>query len=92
MQGGHDAAGIPVEHILGLVIADAVDGAADGGLDVHVGFGLDFAHHHDHPRGAEALAGNLGLGVLAEELVQDGVADLVGHFVGMAFGNGFGSK
>ena len=92
VQGGHHAAGVPVEHVLGLVVADAVDGVADGGLDIDIGFGLDLAHHHDHARGAEALARDLGFGVLAEELVQDGVADLVGHFVGMAFGNRFGGE
>ena len=92
VQGGHHAAGVPVEHVLGLVVTDPVDGVADGGLDIDIGFGLDLAHHHDHARGAEALARDLGFGVLAEEFVQDGVADLVGHFVGMAFGNRFGSK
>ena len=92
VQGGHHAAGIAVEHVLGLVVANVIDGFPDSGLDVHVGLGLDFAHHHDHARGAEALAGDLGFGILREELVQDGVTDLVGHFVGVAFGNGFGSE
>ena len=84
MQGAEDTAGRGVEHIIGLGVADAADGAAHRILDIYVGLGLNLAHHHHHAGGAEALAGHLGFGVLAQELVQDGVGNLVGHLVGMA--------
>ena len=93
MDGGENAAGIAVEAVFGLVVADTVDDVTDGLLDVYIGvFRTDFAADDDQAGRAEGLAGHLGIGVLAEEFVEDGVGDLVGHFVRMAFGNGFGSK
>ena len=93
MDGGQDAAGIAVKAVFSLVVTDAVDDPADGFLDIDVCvLGTDFAAHDDQAGGAEGFAGHFGIGVLTEELVEDGIGDLVGHFVRMAFGNGFGSK
>ena len=93
MDGGQDAAGMGIETVFGFVVSDPVDGRPDGFLDIDIGgLGADFAADYDQARGAESLAGHFGSGVLAKEFVQDGIGNLVGHFIRMAFGNGFGSK
>ena len=47
----------------------------------------------DDPLGRhQGLAGDAGLGILADEIINQRVADLVGDLVGMAFGNRFGSE
>ena len=92
VQGAQDAAAGSVEHIIGLGIADFPDGVAHRALDVHVGLGLHFAHHHHHAGGTEALAGHLCLRILHQELVQDGVGNLVCHFVGVPFAHRLTSK
>ena len=84
------AAGIAVEHVVGLVVADAVDDVPHGRLDVHIGiFRPHFTSHDDEPGAAESLAGHLGLTVLAEEFVEDCVRNLVGDLVRMSLGNRF---
>ena len=40
----------------------------------------------------EGLAGDAGVGVLAQVGVEDGVGNLIGNLVGMSFSNGFGGK
>ena len=87
----HTAAG-SVKHVIGLGVADAADGVTDRGLDVHVGFRLHFAHHHHHAGGTETLAGHLRFRILHQELIQDGVRNLVCHFVGMPFAHRLACK
>ena len=92
MQGAENAAAGGVEHVVGLGIADPADGVAHGGLDIHIGLGLDLSHNHDHAGRAETLAGHFGLRVLFQKFIQDGVADLVRHFVRVPFGHRFRCK
>ena len=78
--------------------------AADGRLDlvayagrpialfVHDPLAADFAGEDDAIGGRQRLAGDARFGVLGQEQVDDGVADLVGDLVRMAFGNGFGRE
>ena len=61
-------------------------------VDGHIGGGGDLAHHQHHAGGGAALAGDVGVGVLGEDGVEHGVGDLVADLVGMALGDGFGSK
>ena len=90
VQGGNDGAGVCVEMILGLGVADAADGAAHHPLDVHVGVvRSDFAAHHGQTGAHKSLAGNVRSRILAEEVIENGVGNLVGHFVRMAFGYRF---
>ena len=92
MQGGQDAAAVPVEHIGGFVVADAVDGVADRRLDVDIGLRVDFAHDDDHAGRTEGFAGDFGFRIATQEFVQDGVRNLIRHFVGMSFGHRLRSK
>ena len=93
---------LPMEAV--LLIADALDDVADRLLDlfanagrpiavlVHDSVAADFAGDDDAVGGGHRLAGDARLGVLGQEQVDDGVADLVRDLVGMAFGNGFGRE
>ena len=51
-----------------------------------------FSGEDDLPRGDKGLAGHLRLGIKCEEVVDEGVADLVCNFIGMSFTNGLGGK
>jgi hypothetical protein len=52
----------------------------------------DLAAQHDALGGDHGFAGNPSFGILGQEQVDDGVADLVGDLVGMTLGNGFGRE
>ena len=99
-----EARGLPVEpgllvaDALDRVADDLLDLVARAGRPaVRVGELLfvidaaaaDLAAEDDPLGGDHRLAGDARLGILGQEQVDDGVADLVGDLVGMAFGNRF---
>ena len=92
VDGGDHGAGVGVESVDGIVVADGGDDAADQRLEIDIGAGGNFAGNDDEAGGSEGLAGNAAVGVLLEAGVKNGVRDLVGDFVGMAFGDGFRGK
>ena len=92
VDGSHDGAGAVVEAVGGIGVADALHGAADDSGDVGVVAGGDLAHHGDNAGGGEGLTGHMGGGVGGQDVVQDGVGDLVAHFVGMTLGHGLRGK
>ena len=74
VDGGDDAAGGGVEAVFGLVVADALDHAPRGGGDIDVGvLGVDLAAHDHQAGGAEGFTGDVGLRVLPEEFVENGI-------------------
>ena len=74
MKRAHHSAGIAVEAVVGLVVADAVHCLPHYLLDVHIGvFRADLTAHNHKSCGAKSLAGNLGFRVLAEKFVKYGV-------------------
>ena len=89
---GHDGAGIAVEEFLRAVVADLRHGLADDGVDIHIGIRRDFAHDGDDPGGRDGFAGDARDGIQREDRVEHRVRNLVAELVGMAFGDGFGSK
>ena len=91
-DGDGDAAAGAVESVGRGVVADAQDGLADDLRDFDVGVGGDLAGHVDQAGGGQGLHGNPGLGVLGQQGVQDGVADLVTDLVGVAFGHRLGRE
>ena len=92
VDGGNDGAGAPVEAHLGIVVADVADGAAHDGRQISVSLRGDFAADEGHAGGHERFAGDVRVGVLLEQGVEDGVGNLVGDFVGVAFGDGLRGK
>ena len=87
VDGREHTATVALEHILALGIADAVDDFASDTLQVNVSLCLDFACQHDLSGRDECFARHLRIGIEGKQFVEHGIADLIGHLVGMAFGD-----
>ena len=61
-------------------------------LDVDVAGGGDLAGDDDETGGEQGLDGDPAVRVLAQHLVEDGVADLVGDLVGVTLGHRLGGE
>src|SRR5699024_5642670 len=85
-----DAAGVRVEALLGGVVADLAGHVAHDRGDVGVAAGADLPGDVDETRGDHGLHGDPGTAVLAQQVVEDRVGDLVADLVGMPFGDRFG--
>ena len=85
-------AGVGIEQVLGLVVANAPDNVAGNGLGIHVRRRFHLACQQHEVGGNQGFAGYFGVGVLAQVFVENGVGNLVGNFIGMAFRNRFGSE
>src|SRR5580658_9409427 len=57
VDAGDYGAGVAVETVDGVVVADGADGAADYALEIDVGFGGDFARNYYEAGGGEGFAG-----------------------------------
>src|SRR5262249_49938892 len=85
VQVALDLAGVGGEADGGVHVADLADRVADQAVDggaAEVGGGGDLAGDDGQVGGDEGFAGNPAEGVGGQAVVQDGVADLVGHLVG----------
>ena len=89
---GDDGAGVSVKAVLCAGVADIGDDLADDLLEIDVAAGGDLAHDVHQTRGSTGLASHAGVGVVGQDLVQNGIGDLVADLVGMSFGDGLGSK
>jgi hypothetical protein len=92
IDSGNDSAGVAVEAVEGIVVSDALDGAADHVLKVDVSFGRDFSGDDYQSGCRESFAGDSAAGIFAKAGVEDGVRDLICDFVGMAFGDRLGGE
>src|SRR3546814_9162794 len=86
---------LPVEAV--LLVADPLDRLARGRLDLGDGgrdvfAAADLAGEHDAIGRDHRLAGDARFRIAADEQVDDGVGNLVGDLVWMAFGNRFGRE
>ena len=82
---GQHPAGIGLEHILALGVADLADDFPGDLLDVQIGVGFYLPRQHDLACGHQRLAGHLALGIECQKIVNQRVGNLVGHLVGMSF-------
>ena len=89
VQGYEHGAGVSVESLVAGVVADLDDLLPHDGRDVEVGVGGYLSGDQDVAGAGYGLAGDAAQGVLSETGVEDGVADCVAEFVGVAFGHGF---
>ena len=87
VDAGDDRAGVGVEAVQRVVVADGGDDAADQGLEIDIGLGGDFAGDDHEAGGGQGFGGHAAVGVLLEAGVEDGVGDLVGNLVGMTLGD-----
>ena len=92
VDGGHNGAGAVIEAVGRVGVADALHGLPGNGGDVGVVGGGDLAHDHDHAGGGEGLTGHMGGGIAGQDIVQNGVGNLVAYLVGMPLGNGLRGK
>ena len=89
---GDDAAGMAVDAVFQVGVADFQQGPAGDGVEVQFGLGGDFAGDHDQVLAGDGLAGDAAHGVNGEGGVQYGVGNLVAHLVGVPFSNRLGSE
>ena len=92
VDGRDHGAGVGVEAVEGVVVADGGDDAAHEALEVDVGLGGDFAGDDHQAGGRQGFCGDAAVGILLQAGVQNGVGNLVGNLVGMAFGDGLRGK
>jgi hypothetical protein len=90
--GHQHRAALVVDAVLGVVVADALDGVARDLDVVDVRVGGDFAGEHHEPGVAQRLGRDARARVLREDGVENGVGDLVGDLVGVTFRDGFGGE
>ena len=87
----HGAA-LVIDAVVGVVVADVLDGVARHLNVVHGGIGGDFACQHHETGVAEGFGRDPAVGILRETGIEDGVGNLVSHLVGVTFGDRFGRE
>jgi hypothetical protein len=88
----HDRAALVIDAVLGVVVADALDGVTRHLDVVHMCVGGDLTSQHHQTGVGQGFGRNAAAWVLFEDGIQNGVRDLVSHFVGVTFRDGFGCK
>jgi hypothetical protein len=83
MDGAEHRAGLVVDPVRGVVVADRLEHPPGRPLDVDVRPRRDLAAHEHHPRRHEAFARHARGRVAADRLVENRVRDLVADLVGM---------
>jgi hypothetical protein len=89
LNRGQNGASLTIDTVTRVGVADRADRAARDAGQVDVGRRRDFASHQAEPGGNEDFTGHAAVGILHQDRVQYSIADLVGDFVGMTFGNRF---
>ena len=77
LNGDEHVAGLVVEALVGVIVANVLDGVTDDLLVVEAGLGGDLAKDHDHTGLGGSLASHLGERVLAQAGIEHGIGDLV---------------
>ena len=85
MDSSEDTAGVAVELVFGLGIAYLLNRVTCNGLQVDIHITAYLAHQHHLSCSDKRLTSHTGAVVVSQELVENGVANLIGHFIGMAF-------
>ena len=92
VDAGDDGAGIGVEAIESVIVADGRDDSTHQGLEVDVGLGCDLTGNDYQASGGKSFGGYTAEWILRQAGVEDRIGDLVGDLVGMPFGHRFRSK
>ncbi len=92
LDGAHDRASGGVKTVESVVVADLLDGLANQFVVIDVRASGDFSRNHDQARSHQRFAGNTALGILPHHFIENGIGNLVGNFVRVAFRHRFGGK
>ena len=92
VEGDQHGDRVAVVSDLAVVVTDLADRLADQFGHVDLGVGRELAGDHRHAGVDQGLAGDPRVRILLETGVEDGVRDLVGDLVRMAFGDRFGGE
>ena len=87
VDGRENAARIAIELILALGVTDPPDDAAGYALHIDIGLGTHLAGDDHQTGGAQRLASDLGIGIVTQKLVENGVGNLIRHLIGVPFGH-----
>lgn len=90
LDGDEQVAGLVVEALGGVIVADVLDGVTNDLLVVDLGLGGDLTEDHDHAGLGGSLASDLGEGVLGKAGVEDGIGDLIGDLIGVTLADRLG--
>lgn len=83
LNGDENVAGLVVEALARVIVANVLDGLTDDLLVVESSLGGDLTEDHDHTSLGGSLASDLGERVLPEAGVENGIGDLVSDLVGV---------
>lgn len=92
LNSDEDVAGLVVESLLGVIVTDVLDGVSDDLLVVELSLGGDLTEDHDHTGLGGGLTGDLGVRVLLETGIEDGIGDLVADLVWVTLTDGLAEK
>jgi len=73
LNGDEDVAGLVVETLVGVIVADVLNGVSDNLLVVEMGLCGDLTEDHDHAGLSGRLASDLGKRILLEAGIEDSV-------------------
>ena len=85
-------ASVAVKAQLAAVVADVLYNFSGNAGEVAIAFGGNFAHNQHQTRGCANFASHSGIFVFGNDVVQNGVGNLIADFVRMPFGYAFGCK
>ena len=85
--GDQHCAAFVVDAVVGVVVANPLDGVTRDLDVVHVCRGGDFTSQHDQTGVTQRFSCHTRVGVLGENRIQNRIGDLVGDLVWMSFGN-----
>ena len=92
IDGNDDATGIAIETVQRVVVTNVFDYFASQLWNVDICRSGDLASYNTQTGSEKGFAGDSTLWVFRQNCVQDGIRNLVGHLVGVSFGNALRSE
>jgi len=92
LEGNEDVAGLVVESLGRVIVADVLDRVTDDLLVVNDSLGSDFTANQDHASLGHRLAGDFGVGILLQVGVENGIGNLIADLVRVSFSDRLGGE
>lgn len=81
-----------IEPVVGIGIADFLQGLADDGGNIGIAVGGNLSRHQYKTGGGQYFTGHPGVRILTQDVIENGIRYLITDLVGMTFGDGFRRK